>query len=101
LTERASVWVEPRNVTHEACGGYEFRPVSYMSFACRTPYRLDIGPEWDAIRRAVAHRMAYEVEGDCEPQEHEDRANREDCWRDWWKTGRDWIQPEADCDEES
>jgi hypothetical protein len=44
---------------------------------------------------------AYSVEGDCEPREHEDRANAEDCWRDWWKTGRAWIQPEADCDEES
>lgn len=74
---------------------YEFRPVTFLHFSCRTPFRLDIGPEWDAVRRAACHRMAYEVESDCELQAHEDRANREDCWRDWWRA--DWIAPELEC----
>ena len=39
---------------------------------------------------------AYALETDCEPREWAERANREDCWRDWWKTGSEWIKPEGD-----
>jgi hypothetical protein len=34
---------------------YEFRAVSFMSFACGTPLRMDLVPEWAELRRALAH----------------------------------------------
>lgn len=71
---------------------YEFRTVSFMSFRA-PPFRLDLGPEWEELKRALAHAEAYADFGiGCEMPEWEDRANREDCWREWWRA--DWIQPE-------
>lgn len=80
---------------------YEFRPVSFMSFRA-PPIRLDVGPEWEALRAALARLEAYADFGiGCEMRDWEDRANKEDCWRDWWKTGKSWIRPtqhEGGCD---
>ncbi len=39
---------------------------------------------------------AYSSELDGDLREWDERANKQDCWRDWWKTGRDWIEPETD-----
>jgi hypothetical protein len=37
---------------------------------------------------------AYSCETDGDTREWQDRANKEDCWRDWWDA--DWIDPEED-----
>lgn len=65
---------------------YELRPAAYLAILPSSVYchgRVDLR-QWHA----------YSTELDGEPQEHEDRANADDCWRDWWETGRAWIEPE-------
>lgn len=69
--------------------GYEFRPVSYMSFACRMP-AVHVIPEWDALQREIEQLFAYGTWTDCEMLDWEDRANAEDCWCDWWKAP--WVK---------
>lgn len=75
---------------------YEMRTSSYCSFVfVRAAHHM---PEsWRIAQRELAHLEAYSAGWiDCELREWEDRANAEDCWRDWWKTGRGWIEPELD-----
>jgi hypothetical protein len=73
-------------------GDYEFRTVSYMHLRCQAPHRI-ISPEWDRAMRELAHLEAYADFGiGCDLPEWEDRANAEDCWREWWKA--DWVRPE-------
>jgi hypothetical protein len=59
---------------------------------------LKIGrPAYHVIRglnEAIAQWDAYAADSDCQTFDWQDRANKEDCWRDWWDA--DWIEPEAD-----
>jgi hypothetical protein len=62
---------------------YEIRPVSYM-----TIMRMPV-----ARHGSFSTDPGYWCETDT-PIDWEDRANKEDCWRDWWDA--DWIEPEED-----
>ena len=65
---------------------YELRVVSYMSIVTGPPLRHFV----------FSTDPGYWCETDTELMDQDDRANLEDCWRDWWKTGRSWIKPEPD-----
>jgi hypothetical protein len=63
---------------------YEYRAAAFPFLSAPGVYchgRVDLR-QWHA----------YSTELDGELREHEDRANREDCWRDWWRAS--WIRPE-------
>ncbi len=84
----------PPSVTEQPCGGYELRCVSYVHLVCRTPARINSGltaNEIGELLRAIRHTESYDDLGiGCEMRDWEDRANKEDCWRDWWKA--DWVK---------
>jgi hypothetical protein len=65
---------------------YEFRPTCFLSFVAM-PIALHGSVD-------ISQWNAYSIESDCELREWQDRANKEDCWRDWWDA--DWIEPEEE-----
>lgn len=73
---------------------YEFRAVAYLHLRCTTPARISSGLTADEIGemlRALRHVESYADFGiGCEMPAWEDRANREDCYCDWWKA--DWVK---------
>lgn len=70
---------------------YEFRPSSYLALRCTAPVRIDLGAEFDALRRKLAHMASYADSGiGCEMRDWEDRANADHGHPDWWDA--EWVR---------
>ncbi len=66
---------------------YEYRAVSYMSIMSMPVYS----------HGSCSTDLGYWCETDTELMDQDDRANREDCWRDWWDSP--WVEPYDGCEE--